>query len=239
MRTLLRLEILRILRNRRYLFFTIVYPVGLFAIMAGSYGNHQLLPGIDARTYFMVAMATFGTVGAALNTALRISTERKAGWVRQLRLTSLPSWGYVAAKIGAAAAATLPAILAVFVLAAAEGVRLSALTWVGLVLALWVGAFVFSALGVAIGYMAPPDGVQPIVMIFYIGMAFLGGTWFAITGTFGKIAGWTPIALYNELGRNIETGASVNVGHMVALVGYLVVFVALASRLYQRDKQKI
>jgi len=236
MRTLIRLEILRIMRNRRYLFFTIIYPVVLFEIMRGSYKG-VVIPGFDAKTYFMVSMATFGTVGAALNTAMRISTERKTGWVRQLRLSALPSWGYVTAKIAAAAAATLPAILAVFILGAAQGVHLSALTWIGLVLALWVGAFVFSALGVAIGYMAPPDGVQPIVMIFYIGMAFLGGTWFAISGTFGKIAGWTPIALYNELGRTVELGGSVNVGHMIALAAYLVAFIGLAASLYRRDKQ--
>jgi ABC-2 type transport system permease protein len=235
--TLVRLEVLRILRNRRYLFFTVIYPVVLYAIMVGSYGKTNSLAGVPVKAYFMVSMATFGTVGAALQTAMRISLERKSGWTRQLRLTALPGWGYVTAKIAAAAAATLPAILAVFALGAAEGVKLSAAEWALLLVALWVGAFVFSALGVALGYSAPPDAVQPIVMISYMGMAVLGGTWFALTGMFQKIAQWTPVALYNELGRFAQTGTAPNAGHLAALIAYFAVFTALAAWLYQRDRR--
>jgi len=238
MTTLVRLEVLRILRNRRYLFFTVIYPVALYSIMVGSYGGVHSLEGVPVKKYFMVSMATFGTVGAALQTAMRISLERKSGWTRQLRLTALPGWGYVAAKIAAAAAATLPAILAVFVLGAAEGVKLSAAEWLGLVVALWIGAFVFSALGVALGYSAPPDAVQPIVMISYMAMAMLGGTWFVLGGTLQKVAQWTPVALYNEMGRFAQTASTPNLGHLVALIAYFAVFTALAAWLYQRDRRE-
>jgi ABC-2 type transport system permease protein len=235
--TLVKLEILRILRNRRYLFFTVLYPVMMYLFFVSVWGSNNPLPGLSAKTYFMVSMATFGTVGAALNTAQRISLERKSGWTRQLRLTALPGWGYVTAKITAAAAATLPAILAVFLLGAAEGVKLDATKWIGLIVAIWVGSFVFSALGVALGYAAGPDAVQPIVMICYMGMAVLGGTWFPLSGTMKSIGQYTPVGLYNEIGKVIETGGGPQMTHVAGLGAYLVAFAALAAWLYQRDKK--
>lgn len=36
MRTLARLEILRVLRNRKFMFFSVLYPVLLFMILDGS-----------------------------------------------------------------------------------------------------------------------------------------------------------------------------------------------------------
>ncbi|MEY9963263.1 ABC-2 type transport system permease protein [Streptacidiphilus sp. MAP12-16] len=239
MTTLIKLEIMRVLRNRRYLFFTVIYPVALYALMLTAYGKTSDLSGVSVKAYFMVSMATLGTVGAALTgNAQRISLERKSGWTRQLRLTALPSWGYVVAKIAAVAAATLPAILAVFLFGFLEGVKLSAVEWIALGLTLWVGGFVFAALGVAIGYAAGPDSVQPIVMICYMGMVLLGGTWFPLSGSFGDFAKWTPVAIYNQLGRIAQAGASVDMKQLVAAAAYLAVFVGLAAWLYQRDRKE-
>ena len=56
--------------------------------------------GVAFTAYYMVAMATFGAFSGALNgNAIRISQERKDGWIRQLRLTPLPANAYVVAKI--------------------------------------------------------------------------------------------------------------------------------------------
>jgi ABC-2 type transport system permease protein len=235
--TLVKVEILRILRNKRFLFFTLLYPVGMYLMFVSIWGTSDPLPGLSARTYFMVSMATFGTVGAALGTAIRISPERKSGWTRQLRLTALPGWGYVTAKIMASSTATLLAILAVFATGMAEGVKLSATEWLGLVAAIWIGSFVFSALGVALGYAAAPDSVQPIMMVCYMGLAILGGTWFPLTGSMKSIGQYTPVGLYNELGKVVETGATVHLGPVVDLGAYLVAFAALAAWLYQRDRK--
>ncbi|MEZ0091093.1 ABC transporter permease [Streptacidiphilus sp. EB129] len=235
--TLIKVEVLRILRNKRFLFFTLLYPVVMYLMFVSIWGNNAPAPGLSAKTYFMVSMATFGTVGAALSTAMRISLERKSGWTRQLRLTALPGWGYVTAKILASSAATLLAILAVFAAGIAEGVSLSATEWIGLVAAIWIGSFVFSALGVALGYSAAPDSVQPVMMVCYMLMAVLGGTWFPLTGTMQSIGQYTPVGLYNQLGKVIETGSTAQLSQVVGLAGYLVAFAALAAWLYQRDRK--
>ena len=207
--------------------------------MVSAYGSVSQLGGVSVKGYFMVSMATLGVVGASLTTnATRISLERKSGWSRQLRLTALPSYGYLAAKIASTAVTTLPAILVTFAVGFSQGVKLSGVEWLSLGVTLWLGGFVFAALGVALGYSAAPDSVQPIVMIVYMVMLMLGGTWFQFGGTLLKYAKWTPVSLYNQLGRVAQTGASVSVGELAAILGYAVVFVGLASWLYQRDRRE-
>ncbi|WP_377269559.1 ABC transporter permease [Peterkaempfera sp. SMS 1(5)a] len=242
MTTLIRLELLRVLRNRRYVFFSLLYPAVLYLLMAGSAGGKDLAPGMPAATYFMVSMATFGSVGAALNGAMRIALERKEGWVRQLRLTALPGHGYVLAKLAAATSLSLPSILLVMLLGGlGEHVRMDAWQWPALVAALWIGSFVFAALGIALGYAAGPDVVQPVVMITYIGLSLLGGTWFSLDHSptwirdLGEV---TPTGLYNQLGRIGQTGTAPGTGTLLGLAVYFLLFAGLAAWLYQRDTKQ-
>ena len=95
---LTRAEIHRLRRNKRYLLFTIGLPVILYLLIAKQ-GKSAY--GVDFAAYYMVAMATFGSFSGALNgNAIRISEERKVGWIRQLRLTPLPANAYVIAQGG-------------------------------------------------------------------------------------------------------------------------------------------
>ncbi|MFI5532861.1 ABC transporter permease [Kitasatospora sp. NPDC051853] len=239
MNTLIQLEILRTLRNKRYLMFTVLYPALLYVFFINAYGTSPLANGMQVKTYFMVSMATFGSVGAVLTgSAQRISLERKSGWVRQLRLTALPGRAYTIAKIASCAVTTLPAIVVVFAIGAVEGVSLSAPQWAGLALALWAGSFVFAALGVALGYAAQPDAVQPIVMIVYMLMALLGGTWFPVGGSLESFARFNPVYLYNQLATFVQPGHGFDLGAAAGLAGFLVVFVAAAAHLYRKDTKQ-
>ncbi|TQF03581.1 ABC transporter permease [Kitasatospora acidiphila] len=237
MKTLIKLEILRTLRNKRYVFFTVLYPSLMYFFFINA--NHSMPGGVSAKSYFMVSMATFGAVGAVLTgSAQRISLERKSGWTRQLRLTALPGRAYATAKICASAVTTLPSILVLFALGAAEGVKLGAGQWLGLVGVLWAGSFVFAALGVALGYAAEPNAVQPIVMITYMVLSVLGGTWYPISGSLKNVAKFDPVYLYNQLAAFIRPGNGFDTGSALGLAGFLVVFVVAASYLYRRDTRQ-
>ncbi|MER8102043.1 ABC transporter permease [Kitasatospora sp. NPDC094016] len=239
MTTLIRLEILRTFRNRRYLVFTIAFPALMYFFFTHAYGSSPLAGGLSVKTYFMVSMATFGAVGAVLTgSAQRISLERKSGWVRQLRLTALPGRAYTLGKIAASSVTTLPAILVVFALGAVQGVSLGAAQWAGLAAALWLGSFVFAALGVALGYAAAPDSVQTIVMITYMVMALFGGTWFPVSGSLEKFARFNPVYLYNQLAAFTQPGHSLDTGAVAGLAAFLAVFVVAAAALYRRDTRQ-
>src|SRR5258708_23032315 len=107
-------EIRRLRRNRRYLILTIGFPVLLY-LLVGK--NTSVAYGVSFKAFYMVSMATFGALsGAFNNNTIRISQERKEGWIRQLRLTPLPANGYVAAKLISSMVTSVPPIVTVFLL---------------------------------------------------------------------------------------------------------------------------
>ncbi|WP_328357480.1 ABC transporter permease [Streptomyces sp. NBC_00445] len=245
MNDLIRLELTRALRNRKFLFFSVLYPSVLFLLIAGSADSTTKIDGtgLTLPTYMMVSMASFGALTAVLmGNSERIAKERESGWVRQLRLTPLPGRGYVLAKTASAAVVSLPSIVIVFVVAAVvKGVRLDAWQWLALTGAIWAGSLVFAALGVAIGYLASGDAVRPITMITYFGLSILGGLWMPTT-TFPDwlqdIAKWVPTHAYAALGQAIEQSQAPHAEDIAVLAVFFALFTGGAAWLYRKDTLK-
>ncbi|MEU6506799.1 MULTISPECIES: ABC transporter permease [unclassified Streptomyces] len=245
MNALIKLELARAFRNKKFLFFSVLYPAILFLIFSSSSGSNQKVDGTGqtVATYLMVSMASFGALTAVLmGNSERIAKERESGWVRQLRLTPLPGRGYVLAKTASAAVVSLPSIVVVFAAAAAiKHVRLDAWQWLALTGVIWAGSLVFAALGVAIGYVASGDAVRPITMIIYFGLSILGGLWMPST-TFPKIlqdiAKWLPTHAYAALGRAIEQSQAPHATDIAILAVYFVLFAGGAAWLYRKDTLK-
>ncbi|MFB0631690.1 ABC transporter permease [Streptomyces sp. AB3(2024)] len=242
---LIKLEVIRALRNKKYLFFTVMYPAALFLMLGGTLSGTTKVMGTDLTmpAFYMVAMASFGALTAVLvGNSERIAKEREKGWVRQLRLTALPGRGYVLAKTASAGVLSLPAILVVFVVAAvAKDVRFEVWQWFALTVAIWAGSLVFAALGVAIGYCASGDNVRPITMLLYFGLSILGGLWMP-TAAFPQwlqtICEWLPTHAYAGLGQAIELGGAPHVKDVAILIGYFVLFTGAAAWLYRKDSLK-
>ena len=234
---LTRLEILRALRNRRVMFFTILYPTVLFLLTAGTANSNKMVDGthLSLRTYFLIAYASFGALGAALTTnAQKIATERKEGWIRQLRLTALPGNGYVISKIASATLVTVPAIAIVFIVGGSMGVHLSAAKWVTAFLVLWIGALAFTALGIAIGYGVPQDSVQMVNILVYVGGSFLGGQFFPLSGTLESVGKALPTYQVRQLATDVITGDHVPSSGIAILLAWTVGAAVLAARMYRR-----
>ena len=230
---LTRLEIRRALRNRRVLFFTVLYPTVLFLLIGGSAKGD--FGGVPIKTYYLISMASFGAMGAALTTnAQKIAQERKDGWTRQLRLTALPGNGYVIGKIGSATVVTIPAVVVVFVAGALEGVKLSGVHWLTAFLVLWLGSLAFTALGIAIGYGVPSDSVQLVVMIFYLASSILGGIWFSLDGTLAQIGKAFPTYQVRQLATDVVTGAHLPASGVAILLAWIVGAGFLAAAMYRR-----
>ncbi|MET9223440.1 ABC transporter permease [Streptomyces sp. NPDC088197] len=245
MKTLVRLEIVRTLRNRKFMFFSVLYPGLLFLIITAGADRTKKIDGLNLTlvAYYMVAMAAFGAMTAVLmGNAERIAREREKGWVRQLRLTALPGRGYVTAKIASAATVSLPSILIVLILGATvKNVRLDAWQWIAILGATWAGSMVFAALGVAIGYVATADVARPVSMLAYFVLAMLGGLWVPIT-TFPHwlrtTADYLPGRPYAALGQSIEFGNAPHARDIAVLAFYLLLFAGTAAWLYRKDTQK-
>jgi ABC-2 type transport system permease protein len=240
--SLIKLELTRALRNRKFLFFSVIYPSVIFLLVSNQTGDVGG-SGLSVAKYVMVSMASFGALTAVLmGNSERIAKERESGWVRQLRLTPLPGRGYVLAKTASAAVVSLPSIVVVFLVAAAvKDVRLDAWQWLALTGAIWAGSLVFAALGVAIGYLASGDAVRPITMIVYFGLSILGGLWMpssSFPGWLQDIAKWLPTHAYAALGRAIEQSHAPHAQDVAILVAFFLIFAGGAAWLYRKDTLK-
>jgi ABC-2 type transport system permease protein len=224
-----RAEIGRLRRNRRYLIFTVALPVILYLFVAKQ--PSTLAYGVKFAAFYMIAMATLGAfAGALTGNAIRISEERKVGWIRQLRLTPLPANAYVVAKLITSMATTIPAIVIVLLLGRFYGgVHLPAWQWVVIAIVIWFGSTIFAALAVAIGYRFQPDQVQPITMLLYFVFAILGGIWFPISGALASVGKFLPTYQVVRISADIVGGASVPAYLPIGLVVWLGIFLGLAT----------
>lgn len=223
-------EISRLRRNRRYLIMSVALPVVLYLLIGTKVKNSPVY-GVNFAAYYMVAMATFGSFsGALMNNSVRISQERKEGWIRQLRLTPLPSAAYVVAKLIAAMAVTIPSVVIVMLLGRFTGnVHMSVASWVTISVIIVLGSLLFAALAVAIGYRFQPDQVQPIATILYFVFIVLGGVFFPLSGTIQKIGQYTPAYEAVKISTDVISGASVSMGLVAGMVIWLAAFVGLAA----------
>src|SRR5580704_18497432 len=88
----LRFEIVRTLRNARFLIMLIAFPVLLYLIYAKQHGTSQ---GLTVAALLMVSMAVWSGMGSAMfATGPQLARERQSGWMRQLRVSpiSAPRW---------------------------------------------------------------------------------------------------------------------------------------------------
>ena len=225
---LTRVEFKRLMRNRRYLIFTVGLPVVLYLLVANR--ADATAYGVSFAAYYMLSMAMFGAFSGALTgNAIRIASERKDGWIRQLRLTPLPANGYVIAKLVASMAITVPSIVIVLLLGRFYGgVHLSAGEWITIAVVVWLGALIFTGLAIALGYRLQPDQVQPIALLIYFVFLILGGVFFPLSGALQNVGKYTPTYEVVKIATDVIQGASVSAGLVVGLFVWLAIFTGLA-----------
>ena len=148
--TYLRYELLRTVRNRRFFLFSLGFPLILFFVVAGP-GRHVSNfdgSGISLPLYYMVGMATFGTMSAMLSCGGRIAAERAVGWNRQLRITPLSPRSYFRVKVITGYMMAIITLLVLYAAGASLGVSLTGSEWLKMTALMLVGLVPFAALGI-------------------------------------------------------------------------------------------
>ena len=233
-----RFELRRTFRNRRFLFFSLGFPVVLYFLIAGpNQGEHDLGgTGIAASLYYMVALASFGTMMGMVTTGARIAGERQVGWTRQLRVTPLSPAAYLRAKVITAYATAGASIAALYVAGAILGVSIPAGRWIEMTLLIAVGLMPFAALGIFLGHLLNVDAIGPATGGSVTILAFVGGTWFPVTSGVLRAIGrcvpsyWLVQAAHVALG-----GDAWGMRGFVTVLGWTIVLSAAAAWAYGRD----
>lgn len=237
-----RLEIRRVLRNRRYLLFAIGFPVFFYLLYTGVIGGRTSGEAGAWPAFFMVSMAAYGMIGAALSGAVPIAQERASGWTRQLRITPLPPVGWVGAKVLVAYLTSLPALVLVAATAIlVNHVVLPIGTWIVIVGGLGLGVIPFAVFGLLLGYVFDVNSAQSAMSISYIGLAVLGGLW-APASTFGEplatIARIMPTYHFADLGWASIAGGLPDPADVAVLVGWAVAAFAVVAWRYRVAEQR-
>ncbi|WP_027345569.1 ABC transporter permease [Hamadaea tsunoensis] len=232
------LETKVVLRNSRFLVFTIGLPAVLFLIYLGLFGDQSFADGTPAAAALMVSMSGYGAMGAALNTGMGIALERGYGWLRQLRLTPMSGWTYLITKAVLAMLVGIPAIGLVSGLGAVVGgVHLDARQWLTVTVGVWLAVLPFALLGVAIGQYATPDSAQTMGAALMMVLGLAGGMWFPpeiVPAWMLHVMQATPSYWLRAVGLSAVGGGDAATG--VAVLGAWAVAAALvATRRYRAD----
>jgi ABC-2 type transport system permease protein len=234
-----RFEISRIIRNPRFLVFSMFLPVIMFGAFTSA-GATDALGDITVGPYIMVSMASFGAMMSVVSTGGRIALERAGGWSRQLRLTALTSGQYLTSKIIGGFTLALPALVAVFVEAYASGrAKLSMGTYLEAGFWVLVGMVPLAALGILLGYRVRADNAGQLIGGMTSLLALAGGIWVPVEQFprwLADVVKALPMYWSGDAGREVIAGSWVGWHGVLVLVVWTVVLGRLAARSYGRDQ---
>jgi ABC-2 type transport system permease protein len=238
----LRSEILRTFRNRRAFIFSIVFPLVLFWIIAAPQADQEITKGlgITVGLYYMVTMAAYGAMIAAMSAGARIAAERESGWTRQLRISPLPVFAYFRTKVLVAYLTAVTAMLLLYLSGYATGVRLDAGRWLEMTALILIGLVPFAALGIWLGHLFTTDSMGPAIGGGAGLLALVGGFWFPITdGVVHDIGQFLPSWWLVQASHVSLGGDAWPAKGWAIVLGWSVALTLLAARAYRRDSGRV
>jgi ABC-2 type transport system permease protein len=228
-------EFLRLLRAPSFALPTLVFPPMFYLLFAVVFN-----PGggdFHANVYLLATYGVFGAMSPGLfGFGVTVAMDRERGWLTLKRAQPMPPGAYLAAKLAMAMlfAVIIFSILAVLAVTIG-GVRLPVSSWLLLLLVEVLGVLPFCAIGLFIGSLVSGQGAPAVANLIYLPMSFLSGLWMPLAILPAFIAKIAPLWPAYHLGR-LALGAvgqapgETVLPHIVALVAFTIVFLALARR---------
>jgi ABC-2 type transport system permease protein len=167
-------------RNPASVFFTVMFPVIVFLILAVVFNGEtvDVRGGVEATTYYVPAIMSLSIISATMQTlAMTLVIAREDGRLKRGRGTPMPPWVFIAGRIGNS---IVVALMMLVLLAAIGGLLYGVeVPWdrlPAILLALVVGAASFCCLGIALTAAIPSqDAAAAIVNAMLLPLYFLSG----------------------------------------------------------------
>ncbi len=237
--TLLRIELIRILRNKRSMFFTIALPVIFFFIFQSQSFSSG---GGDSAAWTMVSLGLYGAFVANAGTSAGVAVERAQGWSRQLRLTPLSGPAYILTKIIVSSTVALAPLVILYILGLSFGARAPAHILVLAFVISWFGSMLMAAFGLLVGFLMPSENVMQMMGIALTFLAFAGGVFIpqpVFTHGFDLFARWTPMYGVTALAHAGFTNWSDSWMWLLNIAGWAVVLGGGAVFFFRRDTARV
>jgi ABC-2 type transport system permease protein len=167
-------------RNPAAVFFTVMFPVVVFLILAIVFDGSTIAVdgGVEATTYYVPAIMALSVISSTMQTlAMTLVIAREDGRLKRGRGTPMPAWVFIAGRIGNS---IVVSVMMLALLAAIGGVLYSvAFPWERLpqlLATLAIGAASFCCLGIALTAVIPSqDAAAAIVNALLLPLYFLSG----------------------------------------------------------------
>ncbi|KOP83419.1 ABC transporter permease [Cytobacillus solani] len=235
-----KVEIIRILRNPYFVFWSLLMPIVFYIIFTKVF-NTNIQDKQEWQAHYLMSMTAFSVMGSAIMTlGIRLVEERTKGWSLFMRITPLSDHAYFAAKMIGQTVIHLFSIVIIFIAGALiNGVTLTAFEW--LMSGIWIllGSLPFLALGTLVGTMKRVDTASGISNVIYMILAISGGMWMpmdVMPAFIQKIGIWLPSYNFGNGAWEIIRGNTPEWINFLLLIGYLFLFMLLSS--YIRRKQE-
>ena len=227
-------------RDPGSVFFALVMPVGLYALILTTQGaGAGNVSGVPFPVFYAASMVAYGTsVAVFLNLPEAVMQARDRGVLKRLRGTPLQTWQYLAGRT--LAGLWLGVIIAATVLAVGVAFYDVAVTAAGLVVGLVVlvlGALTMTACGFAVASRVPSaQAVGAVGLIILLPLSFFSDV-FVVGGpewmtTVGSVF---PLLHFQRVLKDAwnPAGAEIAWGSVGVLLLWLVVAGALAVRYFR------
>jgi ABC-2 type transport system permease protein len=167
-------------RNPASVFFTVMFPVIVFLILAVVFNGEtvDVRGGVEATTYYVPAIMSLAIISATMQTlAMTLVIAREDGRLKRGRGTPMPPWVFIAGRVGNS---IVVALMMLVLLAAIGGVLYGVdVPWdrlPAILLTLVIGAASFCCLGIALTALIPSqDAAAAIVNAMLLPLYFLSG----------------------------------------------------------------
>jgi ABC-2 type transport system permease protein len=170
-------------RNRGRGVFTFVFPVMLLVIFASLDKGARLssLGGIPYDDFFVPGILAYGVIATTfVNLSISTAILRDEGVLKRMQGTPLPTWAYVAARIGSTSLITLAMTIIVLGLGiGVYGLDFHASQLPALIVTLLLGTAAFTSLGIGITRFIPNAEAGPVLVNLVIWpLSFISNIWF-------------------------------------------------------------
>lgn len=223
--SLLRADLIVLVKNRRSLVLSILLPVVLLLVTNTPRGERRL----GGAPLIIGLCTTYGLVSVGLmGYAVTVAREREKGVLQRLRVTPASSWAIMGSRLAVQLLASL--LIALIVIIAGARIHHISFTAGQYLLTLAVsllGGAVFLGIGQAlVGLVRSAEDVNSTSRLLYICLIFLGllGLEGTLGTTFQDIARWSPVGSLMSLYAAVlhtATWSGTDTGYLLACLAYV------------------
>ena len=231
-------------RNPASVFFTVLLPVMFLLIFATIFGNDTIdeLGGIKTTTYYVPAIITLAVISATMQSlAISLTVDRENGILKRTRGTPLPTWVFIAGRVGNAAVVSVLSLVVVATIGRiVYGVGIPWEHLPAILGTLLIGAAAFCCLGFALAAVIPSeDAAAPISNVAVLPLYFLSGVFIPeseIPDGVLRVAEIFPIRHFFEAffaAWSPDGGSVFELGHLAVVAAWGLIGLAIAVRAFR------